>query len=179
MLECKHTLKSVLCFQPYIMALVKSKATFQGVEECLHKSFCPHSNRREFLMREPSPDGPLSPSQVQAPTVERGQSLAQGGAIGRGRGAGVASQGAWVPPENFFAPYFEGIGEQVRSMVEPLERNFDQRFESQQTLQQHFIDPVQASVHNLTEQMGQLATREEVQEIRGDLATHLQALQEI
>ena len=43
MLVCKHRLNNALCNQPYIMALVKSKANFNGVEDKLHRT-CGHFN---------------------------------------------------------------------------------------------------------------------------------------
>ena len=73
-LDSKHNFKSGLAYQPYIMALVKSKVIFQGVAEQVHKSFRSHLDIKVFLRREPSLDGPPSPSQTQAQGLERGKS---------------------------------------------------------------------------------------------------------
>ena len=47
---CKHEVRGSLGHQPYIMALVKSKASFQGIEE-MHKSFCPCVNGKNFFTK--------------------------------------------------------------------------------------------------------------------------------
>ena len=48
---CKHEVRGSLGHQPYIMALVKSKAGFQGVEEIMHKSFRSHVNDKDFFTK--------------------------------------------------------------------------------------------------------------------------------
>ena len=48
---CKHEVRVALGLWPYIMALVESKAYLQGIEEVVHKSFHPHGNDKDFLLR--------------------------------------------------------------------------------------------------------------------------------
>ena len=45
--------------------------------------------------------------------VERGQSSAQGCVVAHRMGAGVVSQGVWMPSAGDFDPYFEGLGAQL------------------------------------------------------------------
>lgn len=82
---------------------VRSKASFQGIEEVEHKSFRPRANDKDFFM------GGSSSSQA----AERGQSLAQGGVVAHRRGASAVSQGVEMPPASYFDPYFEGMGAQL------------------------------------------------------------------
>ena len=97
---CKHEVRGSLGHQPYIMALVKSKAAFQGVEEIVHKSFLQPINDKDFFTK--------GLPQPQAPSAEGGESLARGGAHSHRRNADAAVQG-WVPPAGYFEPFFEGI----------------------------------------------------------------------
>jgi hypothetical protein len=55
----------------------------------MHKSFCPHFNNRDFLIR--------GLPQPQAPLAKGGEPSAQGGARGHRRGAGAVDHGSWVP----------------------------------------------------------------------------------
>ena len=67
-----------------------------------------------------------------------------------------------MPPDGYFDPYFEGICTHVHDLIAPMVGNFDQRFERERGyLQERLIDPLQASLRNLTERMEQLTTREE------------------
>lgn len=49
MLVCKHRSKNALCNRPYIMALVKSKANFNGLEDKLHRTCGRFNNDKEFF----------------------------------------------------------------------------------------------------------------------------------
>ena len=68
------------------MALVESKAYLQGIEEVMHKSFCPHFNDKDFFTR--------GLSQSQALSAEGGESSARGDARGHRKGAGAVGQGS-------------------------------------------------------------------------------------
>lgn len=39
MIDCKLDRRRALVFQPYIMALIRNKVDFLGVDEVVHKSF--------------------------------------------------------------------------------------------------------------------------------------------
>ena len=56
---CNHRPNNALCYQPYTMALVKSKANFNGVEDKLHRTCRPFNNDKEFFTRDSSPVLPL------------------------------------------------------------------------------------------------------------------------
>ena len=72
------------------MESVNHKTTFLDVDDVVHKAFHPFKNKREALERE---DSPLAEVPLQ-PVVTAAR-----------EGASV-----WVPPEDYFAPYFTCLG---------------------------------------------------------------------
>ena len=80
-----------------------------------------------------------------------------------------------MPPDGYFHPYFEGIRTQVHNMIAPMVGNFNQRFKREWSyLQECLIDPLQASMHNLTERMERLTAQEELQGARNNIAVNAQ-----
>ena len=74
------------------MALVNHKAIVLDVDDEVHKAFCPFKNKKEVLEREDSP-----PAKVPPPLV-----------------VSAAREGAsvWVPPKDYFVPYFAHLNTQ-------------------------------------------------------------------
>ena len=78
-----------------------------------------------------------------------------------------------MPLDGYFDPYFEGICTHVHDLIAPMVGHFDQRFERERGyLQERLIDPLQASLRNLTERMERLTAREELHGARNDIAVN-------
>ena len=74
------------------MAFVNHKTTVLDVDDEVHKAFRPYKNKREALEQEDLP-----PAKVPPPPV----------VSAAGEGASV-----WVPPEDYFVPYFACLNTQ-------------------------------------------------------------------
>ena len=55
MVECRLDRRGALVFQPYIMALIRHKTCFLGVDGVGHRYFRPFKNKKEALEQEDSP----------------------------------------------------------------------------------------------------------------------------
>ena len=75
------------------MAFVNHKTTVLDVDDEVHKAFRPFKNKREALERGDSPLAEFPPPPVVSAA---------------GEGASV-----WVPPEDYFVPYFAHLNTQL------------------------------------------------------------------
>ena len=94
MIDYKLDRRRALVFQPYIMALIHHKTGFLGIDCTVHRHFHPFMNKKEALEQEDSPP-PI------ATAVREGASV-------------------WMPPMDYFVPYFEHLNHQFQVSIAPL-----------------------------------------------------------
>jgi hypothetical protein len=84
-------------FQPYIMALISDKTIVLDVDDEMHRVFRSFKNKRSILEWEDSPLAELLSSSVDTAA---------------GEGTSI-----WVPPKNYFAPYFARLDARLKESV--------------------------------------------------------------
>lgn len=112
MIECKLDQRCALVFQSYIMELVSSKTVVLDVDDEMHRVFHPFKNKKSVLQQEDLP-----PAEIPPPPID----------IAVGEGASV-----WVPPEDYFAPYFARLDAQLKESVAPICQALDEKFAMQE-----------------------------------------------
>ena len=82
------------------MALIYHETGFLGVDGAMHKAFQTFKHKKEALEREDSP-----PPEVPPPPI-----------------AAIVGEGAsvWMPPMDYFVPYFEHLNHQFQVSIAPL-----------------------------------------------------------
>ena len=112
-----------LYFAPYIMSIIKAKASFRGMCECRHIPFRPFKNDTDFLLR------PLTPFPGDDMDVgAQGQDDIGDDSDDDAHMGGPAAQHAmpppqppvqqkWAPPAGYFDPYFASMQQSMSSQI--------------------------------------------------------------
>jgi hypothetical protein len=78
----------------------------------------------------------------------------------------------WTPLEDYFDPYFEHLKRQFQKSIAPLSQGLDARFiKQEQFLKDNFVNPMTATVKSLADQVGRIATKEEMGQLRSKITS--------